>query len=91
MGELLEVEVDLSALIKQASEGPVLRALQEEVILWYPSTDDERIIDTIDAYSEEGLISELMGWHHLSETDALNAFDLARQAVIQDNDVRIDK
>ncbi|MGYP003404574750 len=91
MGELLKVEFDPSARIKQASEDPILRAFQENVILGYPATDDERIIDTIDAYSEEGLISELMGWHHLSETDALNAFDLARQAVIQDNDVRIDK
>ncbi len=91
MGELLKVEFDPSARIKLASEDPILRAYQENVILGYPTTDDELIIDNIDAYSEEGLISELMGWHHLSETDALNAFDLARQSVIQDNDVRIDK
>lgn len=91
MGELLKVEFNPSARIKQASEDPILRAFHENVVLGYPVTGEEKIIDNIDSYSKEGMLSELMGWHHISESGAITVFDLARQSVIQDNDVRIDK
>ena len=91
MGELLKVEFNPSARIQQASKDPILRAFHEYVVLGYPITDDKKIIDNIGAYSKEGMLSELMGWHHISESGAITAFDIARQSVIQDNDVRIEK
>ena len=89
MGKVIRVEFDADKRIADAADDHILRAYHALHDHSYIEADiDDDLLDKVEAYSEEGMVSELQGVYHLNERQARQAFNAGRLSVTEQFNVK---